>query len=134
MTIKQARASEELAENGGNVYQAMIKSGYSKATAKTPQKLLGSKGFQQLVKERLPDDKLLQAHEEALEATKIYSSPTEPDREIKDHAIRLKAVELGYKLKGNLVEHKEGQMTINVIHKQSGYQPSNRIIDIKPIV
>lgn len=44
-TQKQKRAVDKLVENGGNVSKAMEAAGYSKATAKTPQKLTESKGF-----------------------------------------------------------------------------------------
>jgi hypothetical protein len=45
-TIRQKRAITEMVENGGNISKAMISAGYSAATAKTPGKLTGSKGFQ----------------------------------------------------------------------------------------
>ena len=48
MTLKQKLATEKLVENGGNIGKAMIEAGYSPMTAKTPQKLTESKGFQEL--------------------------------------------------------------------------------------
>lgn len=44
-SIKQKKAILNMVENGGNVSKAMIQAGYSENTAKTPQKLTGSKGF-----------------------------------------------------------------------------------------
>lgn len=41
-------AIQKMVENGGKIGQAMIQAGYSKATAKTPRKLIESKGFQVL--------------------------------------------------------------------------------------
>ena len=56
-TIKQKQALKEIVENGGNVSKAMLKVKYSKATAKTPQKLTESKGFIELCNEiGLTDD------------------------------------------------------------------------------
>ena len=50
-TSKQKKAVDKLVENGGNVSKAMEAAGYSKATAKTPQKLTESKGFMELLDE-----------------------------------------------------------------------------------
>lgn len=103
-TIKQRNAVKKVVENGGNVSQAMIAAGYKPATAKTPQKLTESKAWPELMDEYLPDDKVLQVHANGLEAVKIFSSHTEPDREVVDHPTRLKAVEMAYKVKGKLLE------------------------------
>ena len=50
-TKRQKLAFDNLVDNGGFVERAMIDAKYSPATAKTPQKLTESKGFQQLIKE-----------------------------------------------------------------------------------
>lgn len=49
-TNKQAKALEILVESGGNmpVSKAMVKAGYSPATAKTPQKLTESETYKAL--------------------------------------------------------------------------------------
>jgi hypothetical protein len=96
MTLKQIKAAKILVGNGGNVTAAMIEAGYSPNTANTPGKLTKSKAWTELVEEILPDDKLLKTHLEALDATKYndFSGEREPD-----HATRLKAVDLGYKVK-----------------------------------
>jgi hypothetical protein len=61
-TVRQRLALKEMVENGGQVVKAMIKVGYSKNTAHTPQKLTDSKGFQQLCDEiGLTDDFLVNA-------------------------------------------------------------------------
>lgn len=66
-TAKQKKAMEILVENGGNnVGKAMIEAGYTPATAKTPQKLTESKGWQELVEEYLPDDLLAKVTKEGL--------------------------------------------------------------------
>ena len=50
-TEKQRRALDNLVENGGNVSKAMRDAGYTKETAKTPQKLTESVGFRELAEE-----------------------------------------------------------------------------------
>ena len=100
-TPKQKRASK-LVEEGRTLGEAMVKAGYSPNTAKAPTKLTRSKGWQKLMEKKLPDSKLLKIHNQALEATKIISSHTEPDYAVPDIPTRLKAVELGYKVKGRL--------------------------------
>lgn len=101
-TLRQKLAVKKLVENGGKVSPAMIAAGYSPATAKNPSKLTESNAWPALLEKYLPDDKVLTAHNQGLVATKIFSSHTEPDKEIPDHPTRLKAVELAYKVKGKL--------------------------------
>lgn len=50
-TTKQLKAASILVENGGNVSRAMIESGYSENTSKTPSKLTKSKGFAEIMNE-----------------------------------------------------------------------------------
>jgi hypothetical protein len=97
-TLLQKRAIK-LIESSRSIGEAMVKAGYSPISATHPQQLTQSKAWPALMEKYLPDDKLAKTHKQALKATKLILSPTEPDREVPDHAIRLKAVELGYKLK-----------------------------------
>ena len=100
MTIKQKRLAQKILENPRlSVSEAMRQVGYSPNTAKVPSDATQSKGFKELIEDYLPDDKLLQKHEEALEATKWNDFTGEREE---DHTTRLKAVELGYKLKKRL--------------------------------
>lgn len=51
-TPKQRKAVEKMVENGGNsISGAMREAGYSKTTAKTPQKLTESKGYKEALEE-----------------------------------------------------------------------------------
>lgn len=111
MTNKQNIAMQKVVENGGNVSKAMVDAGYSPKTAENPSKLTDSKAWKEQMEQYLPDEKLLSKHEEALEANRVISSintgkeasgATSDFIEVPDHAIRLKAVELGYKLKRHL--------------------------------
>ena len=121
MTIKQKKAIENVVENGGNISQAMIAAGYSPNTAKTPQKLTESKGWHELMDHYLPNEELLLPHKEALKAFKqigaqilidkdgnTISKENEGMIEVPDHLVRLKAVELGYKVKGKLKPEEGG--------------------------
>jgi len=70
-TIKQKIAFDNVVENGGNVSRAMIDAHYSPATAKTPQKLTESKGWQELIVTFLDDEKLAKKHDQLLNATAL---------------------------------------------------------------
>lgn len=102
-TLLQKKASK-LVESGRTMGEVMVQAGYSPNTAIAPTKLTESKGWKELMEKRLPDNELLAVHKNALHATKIFGSPTEPDRVIEDIPTQLKAVELGYKIKGHLKE------------------------------
>lgn len=103
-TNKQKLAIKELVENVGiSTGQAMLNAGYSVATAKNPQKLTESKAWPDLVEEYLPDDEVLKAHQRGLNATKIQTSHTEPDRVVEDIPTQLKAVDIAYKVKNRYV-------------------------------
>lgn len=101
MTIKQTLTAQKVLESNGMkpVSEAMLEAGYPPSTAKNPQQLTKSKGWKELMDKYLPDDKLLKKHDEALEATKWNDFTGEREE---DHQVRLKAVELGYKLKKKL--------------------------------
>ena len=119
-TLKQKKASQ-LVESGRNIGEVMINAGYSPNTAKAPTKLTKSKGWIELMEKKLPDKELLSVNNHALHATKIHGSLTEPDREVEDIPTQLKAVELGYKVKGKLrdrgvnidARNIGGEMTLN---------------------
>lgn len=112
MTLKQKIATKDLLENVGKpISKAMADAGYSPATAKNPDHLTKSKGWGELMNQFLPDNKLLTKHQEALEATKIITSHTEPDYTVIDYPTVLKAVDLGYKLKGKYIENLGGNTT-----------------------
>lgn len=87
-TQKQKKALNKIVENGGNVSQAMRDVGYSKNTAKTPQKLTESVGFIELCdKKGLTDNFLIDALIEDIKKKK---------------GNRKSELELGFKIKGKL--------------------------------
>lgn len=100
-TLKQKKLAKNLGKSR-SMTEAMLKAGYAPTTAHQQTNITQSEGWKDLLEKHLPDNKLLVTHTEALEATKIVTSHTEPDYTIPDHPVRLKAVELGYKLKGKM--------------------------------
>lgn len=97
-TLKQKRLAKIIG-NARNIKDAMLKAGYSPSTARQQETVTKSKAWPVLLEQFLPDDKLLKKHDEAMEATKQdqYTGEISPD-----HTIRLRAVELGYKVKNRL--------------------------------
>ena len=67
-TIKQIRTAALLQTNGGNMSKAMRDAGYSPNTAKNPHKLVARPSWQELMETYLPDEDLLRALAEDIEA------------------------------------------------------------------
>lgn len=86
-TLKQKKVLQRIVENHGNISKSMEQVGYTKATAKNPKNLTDSKGWQELVKEYLPDIDLAKKHKQLLNSKK--------------EEIGIKALDLGYKVKGS---------------------------------
>lgn len=87
-TIRQRRAVINLVENRGNVSKAMRDAGYPETTAKNPENLTNSKGFQGLMNELgLTDDFLVHALKEDITLKKANRKPE---------------LELAFKLRGRL--------------------------------
>lgn len=134
MTIKQRLVLKKIVENPRkSISGAMREVGYSSNTAVDPGNLTRSKGWKELMEQFLPDDKLLTKHNEAMEATKWNDFTG--DRE-EDHAIRLRAVELGYKLKRHLgpeivQQFNSEQMDIEFISTNASSSPSNPVTSRK---
>ena len=112
MTIKQTTAIANIVENGGNVTKGMRDAGYKEGSINNPKSLTESKAWQEVFEKHLPDEKLFTKHNEALDATKWNDFTGEREE---DHAIRLKAVELGYKLKHRLQPELNVQGDLNMI-------------------
>lgn len=70
-TIKQKKAIKAITENHGNLYQGMIKAGYTHNTAKKPSNLTESKAWDELMDEYLSDEDLSEKHQQLLNATGI---------------------------------------------------------------
>lgn len=105
-TIKQEQAFNNVVENGGNVSKAMRDAGYSDNTAHTPEKLTTSKGWLELVEEKLPDSLLAQKHLEGLNAT---------NKDGIDYAVRHRYLDTAYKIKGKVVDKLDVEITKKII-------------------
>lgn len=70
-TDRQREVAKYLLEGESNLYGAMVKAGYSPATARTPQRLTQSRGWQQIMDETLNDDMLSEVHSELLKSKAI---------------------------------------------------------------
>lgn len=121
-TIKQKKALTEIVENSSSSNPkglgTILKNvGYSKATAIKPSQVTRSKGFKELVEELgIDDKKLIQVLYDGLEAKKVVTSHTEPDREYPDHPTRHRFLETGLKIKGHLNEAPQSNTVIIPIY------------------
>jgi len=120
-TLRQKKAFQKVVENGGIVSTAMIEAGFSEKTAKTPQKLTESKGWQELMETYLPNEDLVKIHKEGLQAT--TKKPHLIDRDDKgrpvyeyveedDFSTRHKYLDTAYKLKGSYAPEKSVQVQV----------------------
>jgi hypothetical protein len=107
MTLKQKKVAR-LVEKVGSMKEAMLEAGYAPTTAKTPTKVTEAKGWLKLLNEKLPDDGLLTATQEALKADQ-YDMIGKPHPH---HLVRLKAAEQGYKLKGRFAPDNVNQFNV----------------------
>lgn len=125
-TLKQKKAVEILSENIGKpIGEAMLEAGYAESTSLTPQLLTESKGWQELVEDKLPDSELLRVHREGLEATKsdklILKIGGEEEMkliETPDYATRHKYLETAYKIKNKTKEEVTHKFDFTDIIKQ----------------
>jgi hypothetical protein len=99
-SARAKKTFELMAENGGIVSTAMVEAGYSPVTANTPGKLTNSKAWKELMAEHLPDDLLAKKHHEFLNS--------------KREDIGVKALDMGYKLKGSYAPEKSQALNLIV--------------------
>lgn len=107
-SLRLTKTFKNVLENGGNVSKAMLDGGYSESTAKNPQKITKSAGWQKLMQKFLPDTLLVKKHRELLEAKTI---------EYLDLPISVKDEEIRKMLKGAnciLKDLKRGDTQIKV--------------------
>jgi len=103
---------EKTLENGGNVTKAMREMKYTEATINNPKNVTETKSWEQLLDEYLPEDLITKTHKEAFEANRTISvvsgkqasGGTTDFVDVPDWQTRMKATELGYKVRGKLIE------------------------------
>lgn len=122
MTLKQKRLIKNLGK-ARSVKEAALMAGYSKYNAsKNQAALVKALAIQEILAKR--DKKALKRYDEAFDAEKVITSPTEPDKIFPDHRIRLDAVKTHFQVRGWLKEDstiETGDITINF--NVSGIQP-----------
>jgi len=115
-TVKQIKAVQYISQ-GDSVSRAMLKAGYSKATAKNPDHLTERKGFIELLEiVGITDDKLSTVLNEGLSATKaVVMGKESADSFVDvqpDFMIRHKYLETALKLKGHTKENTTNNNTL----------------------
>lgn len=115
--LRIKKVFKKVIENHGfGIGKAMIEEGYSPNTAKKPQNVTESKSWEMLLDEYIPEDLVLKTHKEAFEANRTVSArsmktadeTTDDFIDVPDWQTRTKAVELGYKVRGKLINKFEG--------------------------
>jgi len=92
-TIRQKKLAKEIAENGGKpIGESMRKVGYSKAYSESPDKLMKTKTWNDLMEQYLPDSLLTEKHQALL-------NKTDKDDQPETNAVRA-GLDMAYKLKG----------------------------------
>ena len=132
MTQLQTRAIDNVLKTSDKLGKAMVKAGYSVSTSRKPKVLTNSNAWKQVMQKYLPDDKLFRKHDEALDAIKHVllddgNMVTEPD-----HSIRLKAVDMAYKLKGRDNGGNVSNTQVNIVIEDKGFIPLDNVLGYKP--
>ena len=115
-STKQLKAFKLAVENGGNITQAMIDSGYRPATVHNPDNLTDSDGWSILLETFIPDETLIIKLDEGLNADKpisaqiliqgnktVVTKENEGQVVVPDYGVRHKYLETALKLKQKLM-------------------------------
>lgn len=75
-TQKQIRAAKKVSENirtktPKTMGEILLEAGYAESTSQNPDQVTESKGFNELMEELLPDQDVLEAHQQLLQSTRI---------------------------------------------------------------
>ena len=97
MSTRAIKAVQLLGKNKGSVSKSMLEAGYSPSYARTAL-LKHQKNFDKLVEKFLPDISLVNTHKALLKAEKMQVFNRKRTYE-PDHEVRLRAVDLAYKIK-----------------------------------
>lgn len=123
-TPKQAKALE-LIRNGKTPRAAMIAAGYSEETARSPKReLLGTPGAQsyleqyreEYVRQGIVPTYYIRKVKDLMDAEKVHSSHTEPDRTVPDWMARAKGLEIYRKDIGLDIEPTGPQINIGTVN------------------
>lgn len=126
-SLRQKELAKYMSDNVGiSMSQAMKDLNYSESYSNSPHRLKRTKTWKKLMKECLPNSKLVRVVSEGLDANKVISarvivnksrptsqadgelpvanSQTDDFIEVPDHAVRHKFVETALKMKGKLID------------------------------
>lgn len=112
-TIKQQRAFKKVYEENKSPTKAMKEVGYTEATTNNPKILTESDGWQELLKDQLPDKTLTKVHKQGLKAKK--NELDEYGKPVVDYGIRHKYLETAYKLKNRFEENVNKDLDFRMI-------------------
>ena len=119
-TIKQKKAFDKIIDNHGNVSKTMLEVGYSKNSAKNPKNLTESDGWNELMKQNIPDSLLAAKHLELLNKYEVVTKNNMTTGEvdvIETGQIDAQAVKSGldmaYKLKGKYAPDKAINLNVD---------------------
>ena len=104
---------EKLENVGKPLGQIMRENGYAENTADNPDHVTKSKSWEMLMDEYIPESLIAETHKEAFSATRVISAmnpgkqangATADFIDVPDWQTRMKATELGYKVRGKLID------------------------------
>lgn len=108
IVARHRRVVEEAMKTGGKMTPAILAAGYSPSTANNPKAITETKSWKLLMEEYLPEDKVVQRHQELLDKRerrgvydlngKLTGYVDEPET-----AAVSRAIEMAYKLRGSFV-------------------------------
>lgn len=133
-TTKQKTAVKKMSENirnGGSKSTGEIlkEAGYSESVSKSPQRVTGSKGWQELMEEYFPSEYLLKKHKKLLNKKEIVSYQGEYTKTRQPHSDVKYALDMLYKLKGLYKEPK--QVDYNPYKELSDEELDSRISSLQ---
>ena len=132
MTGKQDKAIKTLMNTNASKGEAMRKAGYSKSVSRQPKVLTESVAFKKALEKHLSVDKLMSKHDKALGATKHVLLEDGNMIEVDDHPTILKAVKMGYEIRGIGAAQPIHNAQVNIVIPTTGFIPDNNALDIKP--
>jgi hypothetical protein len=97
-TLRQKETLKGMMENGGKVFPAAVKAGFTKGYAKSG-KIQKTKSWQELLDEYIPDSKLVKKLNEGLNSIRV-----EEHKKVEDMPTRHRYLETAMKAKGKLTE------------------------------
>lgn len=100
-TERQKKAFQILSEEGKKKGEAMREAGYSEIVAKAPTRVTKTRGWEELLKRELPDEKLVKKHNYLLSSRRKEET-------------QKSALDMAYKLKGSYAPERSQSLNLNI--------------------